>query len=48
MPEDSITKVEFVDATVGMNIPKNFIPAIEKVSEKKIECITFCSKIFQL
>lgn len=30
MPEDSLTKVEFVDATVGMNIPKNFIPAIEK------------------
>ena len=23
-------KVEFVDKTVGMNIPKNFIPAIEK------------------
>ncbi|XP_057302230.1 elongation factor G, mitochondrial-like [Hydractinia symbiolongicarpus] len=24
------TKLEFVDATIGMNIPKNFIPAIEK------------------
>ncbi|EDO46028.1 predicted protein [Nematostella vectensis] len=30
MPPESITKNEFVDATVGMNIPKNFIPAIEK------------------
>ncbi|XP_031573666.1 elongation factor G, mitochondrial-like [Actinia tenebrosa] len=30
MPEDLITTNEFVDATVGMNIPKNFIPAIEK------------------
>lgn len=36
MPEDSITKVEFVDATVGMNIPKNFIPAIEKVTNKNM------------
>ena len=24
-------KLEFVDATIGMNIPKSFIPAIEKV-----------------
>ena len=32
MPPESITKNEFLDATVGMNIPKNFIPAIEKVS----------------
>jgi len=24
------TKIEFVDATIGMNIPKNFIPSIEK------------------
>ena len=31
MPAESITQNEFVDATVGMNIPKNFIPAIEKV-----------------
>jgi translation elongation factor EF-G len=26
-------KVEFEDRTVGQNIPKNFIPAIERVSE---------------
>ena len=32
LPEESITKIEFADATVGMNIPKSFIPAIEKVS----------------
>ena len=24
-------KLEFVDATIGMNIPKTFIPSIEKV-----------------
>ncbi|XP_068687407.1 elongation factor G, mitochondrial-like [Montipora foliosa] len=30
MPEDKITEIDFVDATVGMNIPKNFIPSIEK------------------
>jgi len=30
LPEESITKIEFADATVGMNIPKSFIPAIEK------------------
>jgi len=30
MPE-ATTDIEFLDATVGMNIPKNFIPAIEKV-----------------
>ncbi|CAH3151609.1 unnamed protein product, partial [Porites evermanni] len=29
MPE-AATDIEFLDATVGMNIPKNFIPAIEK------------------
>ncbi|KAK2573686.1 Elongation factor G [Acropora cervicornis] len=31
MPEDKVTEIEFVDATVGMNIPKNFIPSIEKL-----------------
>ena len=31
MPEESLTENEFVDATIGMNIPKNFIPSIEKV-----------------
>ena len=31
MPEHALTELEFVDATVGMNIPKNFIPSIEKV-----------------
>lgn len=30
LPEESITELEFVDATVGMNIPKNFVPSIEK------------------
>eukprot|EP00112_Aurelia_sp_Birch-Aquarium-sp1_P011360 Seg2389.5 transcript_id=Seg2389.5/GoldUCD/mRNA.D3Y31 product="Elongation factor G mitochondrial" protein_id=Seg2389.5/GoldUCD/D3Y31 len=30
LPETSLTKLEFVDATIGMNIPKTFIPAIEK------------------
>lgn len=28
--EDELTKLEFEDRTVGMNIPKQFIPAIEK------------------
>jgi len=28
--ESENTNIEFVDATIGMNIPKNFIPAIEK------------------
>ena len=28
--EDEATKLEFLDKTVGMNIPKSFIPAIEK------------------
>ncbi|XP_028418672.1 elongation factor G, mitochondrial-like [Dendronephthya gigantea] len=30
LPEKEYTKVEFDDATIGMNIPKNFIPSIEK------------------
>lgn len=28
--ESENTKLEFVDATIGMNIPKNYIPSIEK------------------
>jgi len=28
--ESDNTKIEFVDGTIGMNIPKNFIPSIEK------------------
>lgn len=28
--EDELTKLEFEDCTVGMNIPKQFIPGIEK------------------
>ena len=31
MPEESLTENHFEDATIGMNIPKNFIPSIEKV-----------------
>ncbi len=27
---DDLTKLEFEDRTVGMNIPKGFIPGIEK------------------
>lgn len=27
---EDMTALEFEDATVGMNIPKSFIPAIEK------------------
>jgi len=30
LPREDYTKIEFEDATVGMNIPKVFIPAIEK------------------
>ena len=30
LTEDLLTKLEFEDQTVGMNIPKAFIPAIEK------------------
>lgn len=38
MPEGRFTEIEFVDATVGMNIPKNFIPSIEKVTDLNITC----------
>lgn len=31
LEESEYTKLNFVDDTVGMNIPKNYIPAIEKV-----------------
>lgn len=31
LEEEDYTKVEFVDKTVGTNIPKQFVPAIEKV-----------------
>lgn len=30
-PEDN-TKLEFEDLTVGTNVPKQFVPAVEKVS----------------
>ncbi len=30
MTNDQLTQLEFVDGTVGMNIPKSFIPGIEK------------------
>lgn len=28
--EDQLTELQFEDVTVGMNIPKQFIPAVEK------------------
>ena len=31
---ESYTKFEFVDQTVGTNIPKQFVPAIQKVRLK--------------
>ena len=30
LPADQLTQLEFEDNTIGMNIPKPFIPAIEK------------------
>ena len=30
MPEDELDKLQFSDETVGNNIPKNFVPSIEK------------------
>merc|ERR1712241_30270 len=30
LPSSSNTKIEFLDKTVGTNVPKNFIPAIRK------------------
>lgn len=30
LPDEANTKIEFDNATVGMNIPRNFIPSIEK------------------
>ena len=30
MTDEELTKLEFEDKTIGMNIPKQFIPAIEK------------------
>lgn len=31
LEDDDCEKFEFLDRTIGMNIPKNYIPAIEKV-----------------
>ena len=39
MPEESLTENQFEDATIGMNIPKNFIPSIEKVM---MSMLTLC------
>lgn len=30
LKEDELTDLQFEDMTVGMNIPKQFIPAVEK------------------
>lgn len=35
---EQYTKVEFVDETIGMNIPKNYLPAIEKVDYHGMFC----------
>ena len=32
LPPEDYSKLEFSDETTGTNIPKQFIPAIEKVS----------------
>ncbi|CAB1348547.1 unnamed protein product [Coregonus sp. 'balchen'] len=34
LDQENYTKVEFEDQTVGTNIPKQFVPAIEKACEK--------------
>lgn len=31
LDQENYTKVEFEDQTVGTNIPKQFVPAVEKV-----------------
>ncbi|XP_065840715.1 elongation factor G, mitochondrial-like [Oscarella lobularis] len=37
LSEEKLTRLEFDDQTVGMNIPKNFIPAVEKGFQEACE-----------
>jgi len=47
-----LTKLEFLDETVGMNIPKTFIPAIEKgfyeACERGRNLVYLCSYVCSL
>ena len=41
MPPEDYTKVEFEDRTTGTNVPKPYIPAIEKVRSLKCMCFGY-------
>lgn len=43
---ENYTKLEFSDETFGANIPKQFVPAVEKVknNNKKLSCIFFLNQ----
>lgn len=47
MPEHSLTELEFVDATVGMNIPKTFIPSIEKVRNYYLDVLVSANEFIK-
>lgn len=36
---ENYTKVEFEDQTVGTNVPKQFVPAVEKVRMCSLMCL---------
>lgn len=46
LPPEDYTKLEFVDNTIGTNIPKAFVPSIEKVGicrapqNTRVKCTT--------